>query len=905
MLSEEAAGHAPLGDTPRVRAGMLAQHNAMAAAAAPLAELSASISSLASGTAALASAGVAGREALLTAEDSAGVGEVYAQLAEFGEALQAQLSAVVLAPLTELQQTCLAAVRRSKAFDEESEALEAAHRAYLSHSREASLETRAVAAQELDDRLATASLSLLDTREALREACGGLRAAPQRAVGELLVAQLSYHQSCARLLADRIELAKALLSSADQTSQCLAAESAAASALRGAMPRPMSRDTATAPLVEGWLQKGSFNLSTPGERSSLHRLRPWSRRYFVLDPSGKLYFYKEREAADGGRASMQVPLDLRLVSAVTAVNGPLEFELCLGSRTLRLKAFDLADRLKWTEALSSYLASHGEEREAAQRAYRHRLLARGTGVRDFGGGEGDAGESSNGTSLCGYLFRQDSDLRGRWRRWWCEASDEHDFAAAAARPSLGHAPQQRGVLLPQQGSGAPVLSIDDAAAPLPFREAARTVFPLATVTVREARSQPLPFCFEVISPAGSALLQASAQHEMAEWMQVIQNGTAACLGSLGVRASAREEEAALPVVREVAGNGACADCGAPAPTWASINLGVTICLACAGVHRRLGTHLSKVRSLELDTRQWSATQLALMVALGNQRVNRCYYARPPPCDEAIDATSAPAAREAFLRAKYERRAFTARRGQPPPPPPHVLAAAAAADDAAAIIEAMALGAPLDSPAPGDASPAPPLPPPPPDAGAATTGDREDGAEGGSGSGADGGVEGGTAADGAAAEGAAAEGAAAAPVWSETLAREHAGRTPLHVAAAEGAMRALELMLLNTIGVDPEDGVGKTPLRVAVDRNRAEAVSALLTRGANISHADVSGMTPMGSRLGQHGHEELAQTMLEYKRVTLLAGQSACALSHPVQTAADLANRLAQDEKLLAQVIVDE
>ena len=48
-----------------------------------------------------------------------------------------------------------------------------------------------------------------------------------------------------------------------------------------------------------------------------------------------------------------------------------------------------------------------------------------------------------------------------------------------------------------------------------------------------------------------------------------------------------------------------------------------------------------MRSLELDTRQWSATQLALMVALGNQRVNTCYYARPPPCDEATDATSVP------------------------------------------------------------------------------------------------------------------------------------------------------------------------------------------------------------------------------------------------------------------------
>ena len=48
------------------------------------------------------------------------------------------------------------------------------------------------------------------------------------------------------------------------------------------------------------------------------------------------------------------------------------------------------------------------------------------------------------------------------------------------------------MLLPQQGSGAPVLSIDDAAAPLPFREAARTVFPLATVTVREAPSLAPP-----------------------------------------------------------------------------------------------------------------------------------------------------------------------------------------------------------------------------------------------------------------------------------------------------------------------------------------------------------------------------------------------------------------------------
>ena len=53
----------------------------------------------------------------------------------------------------------------------------------------------------------------------------------------------------------------------------------------------------------------------------------------------------------------------------------------------------------------------------------------------------------------------------------------------------------------------------------------------------------------------------------------------------------------------IPGNSACVDCDSPDPDWASINMGVLMCLECSGVHRALGTHLSKVRSLTLD--KWS------------------------------------------------------------------------------------------------------------------------------------------------------------------------------------------------------------------------------------------------------------------------------------------------------------
>ncbi|KAG1311629.1 hypothetical protein G6F64_003669 [Rhizopus arrhizus] len=102
----------------------------------------------------------------------------------------------------------------------------------------------------------------------------------------------------------------------------------------------------------------------------------------------------------------------------------------------------------------------------------------------------------------------------------------------------------------------------------------------------------------------------------------------------------------------------CADCKRKDPRWASWNLGIFVCIRCSGIHRSLGTHISKVKSVDLDT--WVPEQIENMIQWGNQRAN-AYW------EESLGDQQIPdGSMDKWIKAKYEQKKWVKNEEVPNP-----------------------------------------------------------------------------------------------------------------------------------------------------------------------------------------------------------------------------------------------
>ncbi|XP_057477534.1 ADP-ribosylation factor GTPase-activating protein AGD4-like isoform X2 [Actinidia eriantha] len=178
---------------------------------------------------------------------------------------------------------------------------------------------------------------------------------------------------------------------------------------------------------------------------------------------------------------------------------------------------------------------------------------------------------------------------------------------------------------------------------------------LHTSTIKiDSEDTDLRLCFRIISPAKTYTLQAENEADRMDWMNKITGVIASLLNShlrqlhpgrtgmetnnarggisFDVRSldshenipddlKVNEVACVSSILREIPGNDLCAECDSPEPDWASLNLGILMCIECSSAHRNLGVHVSKVRSITLDVRVWEPTVLDLFRILGNAYCN--------------------------------------------------------------------------------------------------------------------------------------------------------------------------------------------------------------------------------------------------------------------------------------------
>ncbi|MBZ3882707.1 Arf-GAP with Rho-GAP domain, ANK repeat and PH domain-containing protein 2 [Sciurus carolinensis] len=172
-----------------------------------------------------------------------------------------------------------------------------------------------------------------------------------------------------------------------------------------------------------------------------------------------------------------------------------------------------------------------------------------------------------------------------------------------------------------------------------------TIIPMNVANVKQV-DRTVKQSFEIITPYRSFSFTAESEKEKQDWIEAVQQSIAETLSDYEVAEKIWFNES----------NRSCADCKAPDPDWASINLCVVICKKCAGQHRSLGPKDSKVRSLKMDASIWSNELIELFIVIGNKRAND-FWAGNLQRDEELHMDSPVEKRKNFITQKYKEGKF--------------------------------------------------------------------------------------------------------------------------------------------------------------------------------------------------------------------------------------------------------
>lgn len=299
----------------------------------------------------------------------------------------------------------------------------------------------------------------------------------------------------------------------------------------------------------------------------------------------------------------------------------------------------------------------------------------------------------------GYLLKRSSSSRGDWKRRFFVLDTQGTFCyyrIKGTKPVGSHSYQFTRSVENSSGVFSRFRSRHNRPASVGEDILSCRTVDLCTSTIKmDAEDMDLRLCFRIISPLRTYILQAENEADRMDWINKITGAIASLLNShflqqphpgennnfasgafcdvqlLDSHESLKDNkkfnkvDCVSSILRAIPGNDICAECSAPEPDWASLNLGVLLCIECSGVHRNLGVHISKVRSLTLDVRVWEPTVLDLFRNLGNSFCNSIWEGLLMLENERLDKSTAvvmtvtkPCAqdvisdKEKYIQAKY-------------------------------------------------------------------------------------------------------------------------------------------------------------------------------------------------------------------------------------------------------------